>query len=199
MTIASSGSVSMSTVNTELGLTSTASITLNDTLVRRLAQKSSGAVSLNDCRGKKYASITSGYLVKYYIGADDYYYGYGKNLGLDSDITFGSFNPDTPLNVNGKLLRGVYATKPSDTPNVSTVFVVFDTYDVPDSVWETVTVTSSTGSKTYNRSDAGWSLSYVSGNEYKAWYFLFNTAAEFDYWEQHFGNGTHLDVVFTLP
>lgn len=46
------GTISASQVNTELRQTSTASINLNNTDVRRLAEKSSGVVSMNDLRGK---------------------------------------------------------------------------------------------------------------------------------------------------
>lgn len=42
----------MSQVNTELGRSSTASISLNETAVRTLAGKSSGTISMNDLRGK---------------------------------------------------------------------------------------------------------------------------------------------------
>jgi hypothetical protein len=42
----------MSQVNTELGLSATATITLNDSAVRALAGVSSGAISMNDLRGK---------------------------------------------------------------------------------------------------------------------------------------------------
>ncbi len=43
-------SVSAQNINTELGVSSTAAVTLNDTAVRNLANKSSGAVSYGDCR-----------------------------------------------------------------------------------------------------------------------------------------------------
>jgi hypothetical protein len=43
-------SVSAQNINTELGVSSTAAVTLNDTAVRNLTNKSSGAVSYGDCR-----------------------------------------------------------------------------------------------------------------------------------------------------
>lgn len=46
------GTISMSQVNTELGLTSTTLISLNQTNVRTLAGVPSGAISMNDLRGK---------------------------------------------------------------------------------------------------------------------------------------------------
>lgn len=53
------GQISMSEVNVELGKTSTALITLNDTAVRTLAGKASGAISMNDLRGKSASTVSS--------------------------------------------------------------------------------------------------------------------------------------------
>lgn len=52
MTLPASGAISLSGVNTELGYSSTAQISLNDSAVRTLAGKSSGAISLDDLHGK---------------------------------------------------------------------------------------------------------------------------------------------------
>lgn len=46
------GTISMSQVNTELGRSSTASISLGESAVRTLAGVPSGAISMNDLRGK---------------------------------------------------------------------------------------------------------------------------------------------------
>lgn len=53
------GTISMSDVNTELGKSSTAQISLNDTDVRTLAGVSSGAISMDNLRGK--SSLTVDY------------------------------------------------------------------------------------------------------------------------------------------
>lgn len=52
MTLPASGAISLSDVNTELGYSSTAQISLNDSAVRTLAGVSSGAISLDDLHGK---------------------------------------------------------------------------------------------------------------------------------------------------
>ena len=52
MTLPSSGQISLNQVNTELGLTATAQITLNDSAVRTLFGKASGQISMSDGYGK---------------------------------------------------------------------------------------------------------------------------------------------------
>ena len=54
MTMPASGAMSMSAINVELGLSSTAQISMNDTAVRTLFGKSSGAISHSDGYGKAY-------------------------------------------------------------------------------------------------------------------------------------------------
>lgn len=52
MTLQSSGAISLSQVNTELGFSSTATISLGDTAVRNLAGVSTGAIAMSSLYGK---------------------------------------------------------------------------------------------------------------------------------------------------
>lgn len=52
MTLQSSGAISLSDVNVELGRSATASINMNEAAVRTLAGKASGAISMSDFYGK---------------------------------------------------------------------------------------------------------------------------------------------------
>ena len=49
-----SGTITMADVNAELGRSSTASVNMNETAVRALARKTSGTISMNDLRSKKF-------------------------------------------------------------------------------------------------------------------------------------------------
>ena len=52
MALPSTGAISLANVNVELGLSSTTTISLNQTSVRNLAGKASGTISMSDLRGK---------------------------------------------------------------------------------------------------------------------------------------------------
>ena len=54
MTLPASGAISLSQVNTELGFSSTATITMNDSAVRTLFGQASGTVDMNTGHGKSY-------------------------------------------------------------------------------------------------------------------------------------------------
>lgn len=111
MGLPSTGSISMSQVNTELKKSATATISLNDSAVRKLAGKTSGTISMNDLRGKKASESVTNYPVysrKEYtsaygsdftinfphkvisgtliVDAKGYEYNYGDNLGKSAVI-----------------------------------------------------------------------------------------------------------------
>lgn len=56
MTLPTGNNITFSAINTELGRSATAIITLNDTQVRQLANVLSGAISINNLRGKTWAT-----------------------------------------------------------------------------------------------------------------------------------------------
>jgi hypothetical protein len=58
VTLPTSGSISMSQVAAELGISATG-LSLNDSRVRSLAGKPSGAISMSDLRGKSASALTS--------------------------------------------------------------------------------------------------------------------------------------------
>lgn len=58
MTLQSSGAISLGNVNTELGRSSTATISLGETAVRTLAGVSSGAIALSNLYGKSNVAFT---------------------------------------------------------------------------------------------------------------------------------------------
>lgn len=58
MTLQSSGAISLANVNTELGRSSTATISLGETAVRNLAGVASGAISLSNLYGKSNVSFS---------------------------------------------------------------------------------------------------------------------------------------------
>lgn len=69
MSLPSSGQISMSQVNTELSLSSTAQISFNDAAVRALFVKASGAISMSDGWGKSNTVVVT----FYYTGSTQSY------------------------------------------------------------------------------------------------------------------------------
>lgn len=108
MALPSTGSISMSQVNTELKKSATATISLNDSAVRKLAGKTSGTISMNDLRGKKASeSVTN-----YQIYSNSWK---GENVG-------GSFSFSFPKKViSGKIIVEVTKSVPAwgKTPYVN--------------------------------------------------------------------------------
>lgn len=86
------GSISMQQVNTELKKSGTATISLNDTDVRKLAGKTSGTLSMNDLRGKKASESVNNYSL--HSGSYDSNY--------DSSKTY-NFN----INIPHKIISGI--------------------------------------------------------------------------------------------
>lgn len=70
------GSISMSSVNTEIGSSSTATIGLNDSGPRNLAGISSGTISMNNLRGALRMTMGYNYVYSTWGGVVLYQYGY---------------------------------------------------------------------------------------------------------------------------
>lgn len=84
MALPSSGAISLNQVNTELQRPATQSINMNDTSVRSLAGKASGAISLADLRGKAWWTLRTGDKwwmtsnttpAPFIVDGNDYWYG----------------------------------------------------------------------------------------------------------------------------
>jgi len=73
MALPSSGTIKMSQVDTELGLSSTATLNLGNSIVRTLFGVSSGAISLSQGHGKSACTASGTYLGSFCSGTTVYY------------------------------------------------------------------------------------------------------------------------------
>lgn len=110
------GTISLSQVNTELGKSSTATISLNDSAVRSLAGKTSGTISMNDLRGKSAATTFT-----MYVGQADMYvktcstmaiFGYSPTLAPNGCGIEGTLSPTT---YNGVTVRAFLSAEYGQT------------------------------------------------------------------------------------
>lgn len=84
MTLQSSGAISLANVNTELGRSSTASISLGETAVRNLAGVASGAIALSNLYGKSNSPSNTISLSNYQVNS------YGTDVSANSSYTLSS-------------------------------------------------------------------------------------------------------------
>jgi len=120
VTLPASGAISLSQVNTELGRSATAPISLGETAVRNLAGVPSGPISLSNLYGKSGVTLTITPAGR-------------SESGTTSSRTFGSFTVSvsggTPTAyswsvsnaANGTFTAGSTATTATTSPTVSTV------------------------------------------------------------------------------
>jgi hypothetical protein len=91
MTLQTSGAISLNNVNVELGRSGTTAINMNETVVRTLAGKASGAISMSDFYGKSNATVTL-----------EAAYGVFNTTGTpDASIVSISFESDGDIITNG--------------------------------------------------------------------------------------------------
>lgn len=152
MTLPSGGPISMSQVNTELGRSSTATVSLNESAVRGLAGIGSGSLSMWHLLGKSayldQLTLTNGYG----LNTDGYsyfedYYGFSTSwFGSLSKLNF------VPKGIN---ITGIYTT--------SYGYTYFSLAAATSNAgWTTMKI----GSESYNRASA----SFYSGSGYSYWY-----------------------------
>jgi hypothetical protein len=97
MTLQSSGTISMSNLNTEMGYSATAQVSLNDPVMRTLAGVPSGAISLSDFYGK-----TSGFTYNVTISANT------TNYNMKAAAITAGWNQTVKLTMSVTINAGVY-------------------------------------------------------------------------------------------
>lgn len=146
------GSISMSQVAAELGVSATG-LHLGDSRVRALAESLSGSVSMTDLRGKAYAVLTSGL---YITGGGLFEF---KQWGYEAS-KFGSISKTAGL-VPGGTLEGLYVAQTNDEPRA---LVVRASGSLSQSAFSRVVVS---GVATYETSAAAFNT--VSGLSVWSW------------------------------
>jgi len=96
----STGTISLSQVNTELGYSASATISLNDAAVRALAGVSSGTISMSNLQGK---SAGNPFTLAFIWGYQSYY---NNGREQDDEMTSGGSTPSpSSVYINGAQLR----------------------------------------------------------------------------------------------
>jgi len=155
MTLQSNGAISFSNINVELGLSSTAQLSIGGAAARALAGVASGAISLSNFYGKTnyldQQTITNG------VTGDKggSYYGYKGFSPTCGSISDGTFNP-----YSGAAIQGLYWTSAG-----SVIFRVAGSQS--NSGWTTVQFVRSSDGQTLTLNRANGS--YSNAGSYTQW------------------------------
>jgi len=139
MALPASGAISLSAVNTELGLSSTAAIGMNDSAVRTLFGKASGAIALGDGYGKSNTIPFTGF---------------NTISTFNGSTTTSTFMYGAASNSSGRLVAVGYRSNAGNT-NSLPVF----SYSDNGSTWTTPAVMGSASSGFYYMYDVACSSS----------------------------------------
>lgn len=174
-----SGQISFSEINVEIGRSSTATLDLNDSIVRTLASVASGAISLNNLQSKTIAITTSGLIMHLDAANSSSYPGSGTTWtdlsgnGNNATINSGEFADISGvkyLRNSGNTSNFFYISVPGSTSIDNALSVTTGGWTIEEIVW--------TNSVDYPEADAG---GVGSGNAYSA------GATGFD-WNHGIGN-----------
>lgn len=137
MTLQSSGPISLSQVNVELGLASTATVSLGSTSVRGLAGVASGAISLSNLYGKSNILDTQSVYVDQGIQTDGKTW-WDTYTGFYGAFWFGSITDGTSNVYGGTSISGIYHVASSDGANDG-IWLTFDA-PVANSGWNSINI-----------------------------------------------------------
>lgn len=113
------GAISFANLNTELQRSAGQSIGLNDSQVRQIANKASGAISMNDLRGKSYFRVSGG---STFVSGDGSRLGAGSVTATTNLASVGTIEGgQTPYSYLWELVSGASAT-PNNSTSGSTTF-----------------------------------------------------------------------------
>jgi hypothetical protein len=156
MALPSSGAISLNQMHTEVGGTSGTTVGLNDSDVRGLISKASGAqMSFNEWYG---ASATSNWSATVTVGLSNVFkiWNYGYYVGDFVTSGFGSVTDSTVDNYSGASLRRI-------AWSATAMLNLQISGNNANSGWSTLTI----GSTTFSRGSALYS--YVSSSNYSQW------------------------------
>ena len=166
MALPSSGAISLNQMHTEVGGTSGTTVGLNDSDVRGLISKASGAqMSFNEWYG---ASAVSNWSATVTVGLSNVFkiWNYGYYVGSFTASGFGSVTDSTVDNYSGASLRRIAWSA------ISMLNLQISGNNA-NSGWSTLTI----GSTTFSRSSAIYS--YVSSQNYSQWLWMSITSNPF--------------------